>query len=103
MPFLHGPTLLLGAPFLCDLAPRKHMCNASYWLHVTPAGVPVPEGLVGCHDSPQVAGGLPRNIIPPLPGFRPRKYFNRPLPKVGAILLISVFSLLPLLMARHAS
>ena len=59
---LHGPTLLLGAPFPCDLVPRKHMCNASYWLHVTSVGVPVPEGLVSCHGSPQVAGGLSRNI-----------------------------------------
>ena len=43
------------------------MCNTSHWLHVTPAGVPVSEGLVGCRYSPQTAGGLPRNTWPILP------------------------------------
>jgi hypothetical protein len=46
MSFYTDPLLLLGAPFVCDLAPRKHMCNASYWLHVTPAGVIFLAGLV---------------------------------------------------------
>jgi hypothetical protein len=36
-----------GSLFVCELAPGKHMCNASHWLHVTYAGVPVLEGLVG--------------------------------------------------------
>jgi hypothetical protein len=38
------------------------MCNASHWLHVTPIGVPVLKGLVGCRYPPRVSNDLPHNI-----------------------------------------
>ena len=34
-----------------------------YWLHVTPAGVPVSEGSIGCRHPPRVSDGLPRNML----------------------------------------